>query len=95
MRIPIKAAKEICNKYGYTHVIIFAYKPELQHITTFGKSIENCAEAADFGNRLKNLLKWPESLRVQPSRVRKLQERIKYLENRVEQLEDIITKDKG
>lgn len=83
MRIPIKAAKEIANKFGFTHIIIFAYNPDLQHITTYGKSVEACDEAAVFGNKIKDFLEWPESLRAEPSRVRKLKERIKYLETKI------------
>lgn len=79
-RIPIKAAKEIAEKYGMTHVIIFGNEPELDHIATYGKSTEQCAQAADFGNTIKSRLGWPDKFLTQPSRVKKLQARIKELE---------------
>ena len=85
MRIPIKAAKELASKYGLSHVIIFAHQrePYLDHIVTFGHSLEECEQAAQFGNTLKDALGWPENLKSQPSRVRKLQKRIKELEDQI------------
>ena len=83
MRIPIKAVKEFAQKYDMTHVIIFAHDGKLDHIATYGRTIVACSQAADFGNRLKETMGWPESLQAQPSRVRKLQARIKELETRL------------
>ena len=82
MRIPIQALKDLSKKYSLSHVILFAHHPESKqdHIVTYGKSIEACSQAADYGNLLKDFLKWPKSLHQQPSRVRKLQKRIKELE---------------
>lgn len=82
MKIPIKAAKELSEKYDLSHVIIFAHQrePYLDHIVTFGKSLKECDEAAQFGDTLKDGLGWPEKLKTLPSRVRKFQKRIKELE---------------
>lgn len=82
MRLPIKALRDLANKYKYSHVIVYAYDSEnkMQHIATWGRSVHECDQAAQFGNLIKDFLKWPESLRAEPNRVRKLQERIKELE---------------
>ena len=85
MRIPIKALKELAQKYDLSHVIIFAHDRdgETDRIATYGWTIVQCSEAADFGNRLKDVLGWPASLHAQPSRVRRLQKQIKELEERL------------
>jgi hypothetical protein len=47
-RIPIAAAKRISNDYEYPEVVIFTYDPDSrkQHVTTFGRTIEQCKDAA-------------------------------------------------
>lgn len=82
MRIPIKALKDLAEKYDLSHLILFAPHPgeNESHIVTYGKTIEACEQAANFGNALKDVLGWPESLHTQPSRVKRLQKRIKELE---------------
>jgi hypothetical protein len=79
-RIPIKALKEFAKEQGLTHAILFAFDGERQHVVTHGSNSNQCSEAADFGNKLKEALGWPESLQAQPSTVRRLQKRIKELE---------------
>jgi hypothetical protein len=62
-RIPIKAAKEISKAFDFPEVVIFAYDPVsgTQHVTTYGKTKDQCADAAKVGNFLKRSLGWPES----------------------------------
>jgi hypothetical protein len=72
-RIPISAARTIGQKYDCRQVIVLAWDGELTHIVTWGKTLEDCARAADGGNRLKEKWGWPES-DDQPSRVRRLQD---------------------
>lgn len=72
--IPIKAAREIGESLGYTQVIITAFDKNTgrTHITTWGKSVEDCEQAADGGNFVKKALGWPEEkCRAIPSRARK------------------------
>lgn len=85
-KIPVKALKEMSKAYKLDHIIVFATGEKTQYIATYGRTIDECSEAADFGNVLKDKLGWPESLHQQPSRVRKLQARIKELEAQVESL---------
>ena len=80
MRIPIKDVKELSKKCSLSHCIVFGWDGKNQQIATYGRTIEACSQAADFGNTMKTKLGWPESLHAQPSRVRKLQNRIKELE---------------
>ena len=71
-RIPISWAKKIANELGYTQVVIHAYDGETgtQHVTTYGKSLEDCDNAAKGGNAIKKLLNWDEELcDAKPSRV--------------------------
>ncbi len=73
-RIPINWAKKIAEDLGYTQVIIHAYDGEtgIQHVTTYGKSKKDCENAAEGGNVLKRMLKWPEELcNAKPNRVLK------------------------
>jgi hypothetical protein len=86
-RIPIKTAKEIGKYYGYTQVIIHAYDGQsgIQHITTWGESMEDCDNAALGGNEIKKLLKWEDSDAV-PNRVKKLQDEILELKKLIRKL---------
>lgn len=80
MRIPIKALRIMAKHLKLTHVIVFGYDGKGQHVATYGKSIEASDQAAEFGNKLKDKLGWPESLHAEPYRVRALKARIKELE---------------
>ena len=71
-RIPINWAKRIAEDLGYSQVIIHGFdgKTGMQCVTTYGKSLKDCKNAADGGNKLKQLLKWPEEYcNAQPKRV--------------------------
>lgn len=75
MRIPIKDAKLIANTYGYDIVAIVAYnsKTNKQHVTTYGRSKQECKWAAVLGNRIKReILGWPEEeCNAVPARVKR------------------------
>ncbi|MCW7071882.1 MAG: hypothetical protein OCU12_06125 [Methanophagales archaeon] len=88
MKIPIKALKDLAQKYELSHVIVLAHdcNGKTDHIATYGRTLEQCSQAADFGNTLKDALGWPASLHKQPSRVRRLQKRIKELEKELEEI---------
>lgn len=80
MKLPIKVLKEIAQNYGHDHVIYFATEGKMQYIATYGRTIQECDQAAQFGDKLKDALGWPENLHAAPSRVRQLQKRVKELE---------------
>lgn len=65
--IPIKAAKEIADTYGYDQVVIIARRVNTEdsevggeHVTTYGRSNAHCKVAANIGNFLKHkIMGWP------------------------------------
>jgi len=62
-RIPIKAAKEFAKNFEKDQVIILTWdkKTNSTWVTTYGKSLKDCEQAANGGNEIKRLLKWPEN----------------------------------
>ena len=86
-RIPIKSVRDFGKAHGLTHVVVFGFSG-LQHVATWGKTAVNAGEAADFGNKLKRSLGWPESLcNAQPARVARLMDANARLQDRVRRLE--------
>lgn len=74
MRIAIKDLRELAKKRGLSHIIVFATDDaDKQHVATFGRTKRFCLQAADFGNRLKEALGWPESLRARDELQKKLE----------------------
>jgi hypothetical protein len=72
-RIPITAAKRIAKDYDKDQVIIVTWdkKHGRTHVTTYGKSTEECRQAADGGNLVKKALGWPDELcKAKPSRAK-------------------------
>lgn len=70
-RIPINTAQNIGESFGYTQVIITAFDKETgtTHVTTWGKSLEDCEQAAVGGNFVKKALGWPpEKCNDKPAR---------------------------
>jgi len=86
-RIPISAAKDLADRLGLKQVILFAWDGELTHCVSYGRSVEDCAQAASGANRLKAHLGWPESLQAEPSRVRRLQAELAAATARIQELE--------
>lgn len=62
--IPIIAAKEVAKKYEKDQVIIITWDKlhGKMHVTTYGKTLEDCKQAAEGGNKLKRVLGFPEDL---------------------------------
>ena len=56
--IPIKVAEEIAIKFDKDQVIIVTWdkKHGRTHVTTYGKTLEECKLAADGGNFVKKAL---------------------------------------
>lgn len=65
--IPITAAAQVAQAWGYDQVVIIARRveagagePHGEHVTTYGITVEHCAVAARIGNHFKhNLMGWP------------------------------------
>jgi len=60
--IPITEAKTISQKHGFQQVIIVAWDSETSttSVVTYGKSLEDCEQAAMGGNLVKKSLGWPD-----------------------------------
>jgi hypothetical protein len=59
----IKDLKEVREKLGLTHLVVFGITPDGKyHVGTHGQSILNSHEAADAGNHLKKVLNFPDHL---------------------------------
>ena len=69
--IPHEELKRLSEIYDLSHVIMFAHERSrtVDHIVTYGDSVKNADQAAEFGNRLKDAMGWPESLRQQSAQV--------------------------
>lgn len=68
--VSVAAAKDLRERIGATHVVIFAvYEDGEQCVATHGKTQTNAREAAKAGNKLKAALGWPDDLcRSEPVR---------------------------
>src|SRR5208282_2436174 len=64
--IPIKAAREIAEKFGYSQVVVIARAvgdKGGEHVTTFGIDKANCDVAAHVGGFLKHkIMGWPTGI---------------------------------
>jgi len=62
--LPISAAKKFAVENDCTQVIVLAFDATgATHVVTYGKSAEDCRQAAQGGNKLKReFLGWPEEL---------------------------------
>jgi len=91
MKIPVSDLEALAEKRDLSHVIVLAHDLDgkTDHVATYGRTIEQCSEAADFGNKMKDALGWPESLHAQPPRVTLLQIDIDAANEYLDQLGDI------
>lgn len=72
-RIPIRVAKTIADEFGQDQVIVVTWDKSTghTHVVTYGKTVEECEQAAEGGNRVKRALGWPEELcNAKPRRAR-------------------------
>lgn len=67
LEIPVSAAKDIADRYGYDQVVIIARRvgdepePHGEHVTTYGRDKAHCGVAARVGNFIKHkIMGWPE-----------------------------------
>ena len=63
--IPIVAARDVAEKYGYDQIVIIGRKAGAgggEHVTTYGRSKAHCDVAARIGDFFKHkLMGWPET----------------------------------
>lgn len=63
-RIPIAAAKRIAEDYDMDQVVLVTFSKSTgrTHVVTYGKTVEECRQAAQGGNLVKKALGWPDEL---------------------------------
>ena len=77
-RIPIADAKKIGTSHGYDQVIIVAWDKNtgITSVTTWGSTLEQCAQAAEGGNFVKKAMGWPlEECQAKPARVKRAEKK--------------------
>lgn len=90
-RIPIAAAKHIADEFGKDQVIVVTWDKTTgtTWVTTYGKTVDECTQAAEGGNRVKRALGWPESLcSAKPARAKR---KVLALDPRLVELLDRVT----
>ena len=96
-KIPIKAGKQFAEKYKKDQVIILSWSrgDNMTWVTTYGRTIEDCDQAAQAGKKLKkDFLGWPESACLaEPSRVKRLRTEIKKLKAENKELKEQLESD--
>lgn len=83
MKIPIKAAKQISKDYKQKQVIIFGWDGKETHVTTYGKTTEDCDIASQGANEMKENWGWPDKYMGEPSRVTELKDEIEELKRKL------------
>jgi len=75
-KIPIVTARRIAKQYNKNQVIIVTWDSlhSKTHVTTYGKTLKECEEAAKSGNLIKKALGWPDNLcHTVPARIKRKQ----------------------
>lgn len=71
-RLPVAVAKRVAEAHDLQQVILLAFDGKLTHVVTYGKSVEDCDQAAQGGDKLKAALGWTDTAPALPSRVKRL-----------------------
>jgi hypothetical protein len=72
-RIPITTVKEISKRFSQDQVVLVTWDKanNRTHVVTYGRTTEDCAQAAQGGNFVKKALGWPDELcHAEPARIR-------------------------
>lgn len=74
-QVPVKMARAVAEAYDQDQVVIVCFNKEHSKtcVTTYGRTVEDCDEAALGGNMVKRALGWPEEhckAKVPPRRKR-------------------------
>lgn len=88
-RLHVSALKRLANEMGQDIAVLYTFDAvgRIGHVVTWGRSVEQCSQAAEWGNKLKDALGWPRDLHAQPSRVKRLQAEVDALRTRLEKYE--------
>ena len=84
----------LINNRGEEHspVVVYAYddSKKIQHVASWGKTIVLCDQAAQWADKLKDALGFPESLHAMPNRVEKYKKENNQLKKYIQELEQKI-----
>lgn len=63
-RLPIQAAKDVAQKYDQGQVILVTWDDtdHLMHVVSYGKTLQDCNNAAQGANLVKRALGFPEEM---------------------------------
>jgi len=87
-RLPIKAIKDLAKQYDLEQVILFGWDGECSHCVTYGRTVVDCDQAAQGGNKIKKMLGWPDRTMAVPSRVLALKRTVKKLKAELKGLKE-------
>lgn len=64
VKVPIQAARDLAEEFDKDQVIVVTWDKAhgMMHVTTYGRSVEDCEQAAQGGNLIKRSLGFPEEL---------------------------------
>lgn len=79
-RIPVSAAKAVATQFDLSQVILLAWDGERTHVVTYGRTVEDCDQAAMGGDKMKAAMGWTDVAPALPSRVKALTARVAELE---------------
>jgi hypothetical protein len=77
--ISIDEARTLANAHGMRQLIVISWDGDLQYVTTYGQSLEDCDQAAMGGDKLKEVLGWTNVRPSFPKRVEKFRDALKKL----------------
>lgn len=82
-RVPVSALKKLADEHGLLTAVLHGWDGTLQHIVTYGSTVENCDFAAQAGTIMEKAFEWPDMEERLPSRVRKLKAQVAELNVRL------------
>lgn len=85
--MPIETAELVGEEHpDVDQVIVLAHDGERTHVVTWGRTEEDCAMAAEGGNRIKKWFGWPdEKTQAESEAVRELKEENQRLRERLQE----------
>lgn len=89
-KIPIADAKHVAEKNDLKQVIIFGWDGNTQFLASYGKTQEDCDQAAQGSETLQKALNWPK-VQAEPSRVKKHRLRFEKLATAVRNYIEVTT----
>jgi len=87
-RLPISAAAELGKKFGLKTIVLHAWDGALQHLVSWGDTVQNCDYAAQAAALMEKAFDWQGVEERLPSRVKALKAEVAKLKADVATLND-------